>query len=155
MIGTMTVAGSGDNYTIIFPEMDVELQAGTRYLATLTPRGFYMDIFISISGFNQGDGGAAVPFAPPVPDNTGTFHISTGVQLVTMSYLMRHYEHGGTFDWLSRNYILDDGLTVDGNIASRYIPIPKEQFSGTIKNISGTDVTSITYAGGELQLFDQ
>ncbi|MCC8152741.1 MAG: hypothetical protein LIP01_00090 [Tannerellaceae bacterium] len=36
---------SDDRYTIILSDIDMRLEAGKRYLVTLTPRGYDMDIF--------------------------------------------------------------------------------------------------------------
>lgn len=159
LIGTMKVGGSSENYTIIFPQTDITLEAGKRYLVTLTPQGYFMAAYISIGGWNQGDNsGIGIPFQQPEPDINGNFLIKEPLQLITMSYLVRHYTDGTTFNWPSRTYILADGFNakMTDEYASKYIPIPKSKFTGKVVNNGSTvPVDTIRYGSGKtLPLFD-
>lgn len=158
LIGTMKVAGNTENYTIIFPQTDITLEAGKRYLVTLTPEGYFMSAYISIGGWDQGDDGIGIPFQQPQPDINGNFLINEPLQLITMSYLVRHYTDGTTFNWPSRTYILADDLDakMTDDYASKYIQMPKSKFTGkVVNNGSIVPVDTIYYGSGKaLPLFD-
>ena len=160
LIGTLTIVPD-DHYTIIFPQTDVTLEAGKRYLVTLTPQGYPMSIYAFIGGWNQGNDGIGIPFEQPTPDVDGTFRIQTPLQLITMSYLIRHYTDGTTFDWPTRTYVIDPGLaeSMTSELAAKYIPLSAETYPG-VQIVDTQDpaqpVTEITYGDNQtLSLFEQ
>jgi len=143
-----------NEYTIIFPQTDLVLQAGYRYLITLTPQGFFMNAYISLGGWDQGEDGIGIPFQQPTPDMNGNFMIETPQQLITMSYLMRHYVDGATFDWLNRTYILSPDLVMTTEFANLYKPVPRALFAGQILQ-NDVPVETITYGTDQtLNLYD-
>lgn len=151
LIGRMS-DDSGKAYTLIFPQTSLTLVKGTFYLVTLSPQGYNMSIYAYIGDFNDGEGGIGIPFEQPEPDADGTFTIRNFRQLVTMSYLVRHYyPDPAGFDWRSRTFILDPALDIDSAPVSQYIAIPESIFTGEIQQ-NGAPVTSITYGGGTLDL---
>lgn len=153
MVGRAKVDGNPP-YTIIMHETDITLKQGTRYLVTLTPIGYDMDMYATIGGWTQGEEGIGIPFAPPVPDVNGEFTILDPQQLITMSYLIRHYNNPASFDWVSRTYNIDPGLVLTEEYANQYIPIPSGSFSGSIKQ-NGEVITELTYGEGQvLQLYE-
>ncbi len=152
LIGTLTVT-NGDNYYIILSDIKLTLEAGKRYLVTLVSQGYDMDTFVYITGWNQTESGIGIPFTPPQPIDGGSFSIETGAQLVTMSFLIRHYIPDDNFDWPSRTYVLSDTLSLTEEDAERYIPIPRTEFSGKILR-NDQPVDSIAYGAGQyLQLY--
>lgn len=154
LIGRIRVEGQSNDYTIIFPQTDITLQAGHRYLITLTPQGYFMEAFVTIVSFEEGDGGIGIPFPQPVPDGNGNFVLSNPLQLVALAYLVRNYDDGRSFVWSQRNYIIADGFTMTPEAAARYIPISTSIFSGTIQNTAGQPVTQFTYGDGQvLEIF--
>ncbi len=52
LIGTLPGMG-GDRYTITLSDLNITLQSGLKYLVTLTPRGYDLDAFIYIGGWNE------------------------------------------------------------------------------------------------------
>ena len=155
LIGRIRVTGQPTDYTVIFPKTDLTLEAGHRYLVTLTPQGYFMDPYVYIAGFEDGEGGIAIPFQQPTPDLDGNFVIETPVQLVTMSYLVRHYDNPSPFNWSTRTYIIADGFAMTEEYANEYIPIPASIFTGTIQSTDGQPLTEIPYGDDSvLQLFD-
>lgn len=155
LIGRINVENQSTDYTIIFPKTDITLEAGHRYLITLTPQGYFMDAYVFIAGFADADGGIAIPFQPPTPDINGNFVIQNGQQLVAMSYLIRHYDQPSPFNWSARTYVLSPGFSLTAEAAARYVPVPASMFTGVIRNVDNDIITEITYDGGQvLQLFD-
>ena len=156
LIGRVSVENSTNEYTIIFPQTDLTLEAGKRYLVTLTPRGYFMTAYVTIGGWNQGDDGIGIPFQQPTPDINGNFVINNPLQLITMSYLVRHYTDGTTFNWPSRTYVLSNTFEMTSTYASQYIRIPKSKFTGkVVVEGSTTPVDTIYYGTGQsLPLFD-
>ncbi|GEM_PF-999679 len=153
LIGRVTVSQE-NQYTIIFPQTDLVLQPGTRYLVTLTPQGYFMDAYLFIGGWSEGENGIGIPFEQPTPDINGNFLIETPQQLIAMSYLIRHYEDGATFDWNNRTYILSPSLTITDEYAQQYRPVPRATFSGQIQQ-NGEAVQTLTYGAGQtLNLYD-
>ena len=158
LIGTLTVVPN-DHYTIIFPATNVTLEAGKRYLCTLTPQGYPMNIYATIGGWNSaGDNeGIGIPFQQPTPNVDGSFRIDIPQQLITMSYLIRHYADGTTFDWLTRTYVLADdlGQIMNDDFASKYIPLSRTDYPGVnVVDTNGQPVTEITYGNNQtLALF--
>lgn len=159
LIGTLTVVPD-DNYTIIFPLTDITLEAGKRYLVTLTPQGYPMNIYCFVGEWNEDPNtGVGIPFQQPTPDVNGTFRIDTPQQLITMSYLIRHYTDGTTFDWPTRTYVISDGLAalMTPELAARYVPIPSAIYPD-VKVVDTQEpaqpVATITYGTGQsLALF--
>lgn len=150
LIGRITVSNN-DNYTIIFPQTDLVFEAGKRYLITLTPQGYYMSAYVTIGGFNDvQDEGLGIPFQQPVPNPDGTFTIENPVQLITMSYLIRHYNNPASFNWISRTYNIASGFQMTAEYADQYIPVPTGIFAGSILQ-DGQPVTSISYMDGAEQ----
>jgi len=147
LIGRITVSNN-DNYTIIFPQTDLTFEAGMRYLVTLTPRGYYMNAYVMIEGWNTGEGGIGIPFQQPTPITGGTFAINNAVQLITMSYLIRNYDDGSSYKWSSQTYNLAGDLGMTDEYADMYVPIPENLFSGSIRQ-GGTAIDSLTYTSGE------
>lgn len=151
LIGRITVSNN-DNYTIIFPQTDLVLEAGKRYLVTLTPQGYYMNAYVIIAGFADSEEGIGIPLQVPIANPGGGFTIQNPIQLITLSYLIRNYEDG-SFNWAGRAYTLADDFTLTQEDADRYIPIPADQFTGSIRQ-GGEDVETIPYGDGqELNLF--
>ena len=157
LIGTLTVVPD-DHYTIIFPKTEVTLEAGKRYMVTLTPQGYPMNIYAFIGGWNQGEDGIGIPFQEPTPNVDGSFLIDTPQRLITMSYLMRNYADGATFDWATRTYVISDGLAAQLNTdwASKYVALSRTEFPDVkITDAAGDDVTTIQYDGSQtLKLFE-
>jgi len=152
LIGRVQV--QDNEYTIIFPQTDLALKAGYRYLITLTPQGFFMNAYIFIGGWDQGEDSLGIPFQQPTPDIDGNFQINTPQQLITMSYLMRHYVDGATFDWLNRTYILSPDLAMTSEFANLYKPVPRALFTGQILQ-NDVPVETITYGADQtLNLYD-
>lgn len=156
LIGRITVSNN-DNYTIIFPQTNLVLEEGKRYLVTLTPQGYYMNAYVVIGGWNTvEDEGVGIPFQQPSPGINGNFTIENPVQLITMSYLIRHYDDSSTFDWSSRTYNISSGLVMTPELAAKYIPIHPDEFTGQIL-LNGEPISSLPYTDGEeqktLQLF--
>ncbi len=155
LIGRIRVAGGNNDYTVIFPKTELTLQAGHRYLVTLTPQGYLMDTYVFIAGFSDADGGLAIPFAQPQPDINGNFIISNPQQLIGFSYLVRNYDDGRSFIWSERTYVIADGFTLTADDADRYQQIPAASFTGRVQNTSGQNITQIPYGNGQvLQLFN-
>lgn len=155
LIGRIRVSGQSSDYTIIFPETNLTLEAGHRYLITLTPQGYFMNAYVYVSGFIEAEEGIGIPFQQPTPNMDGSFQINTSTQLITMSYLMRHYNDGTTFVWSTRTYVISDALVMTADDVAKYIPIPKSLFTGTMQNAAGAAVTEVATASGTpLQLFD-
>lgn len=155
LIGRVRVSGQTSDFTIIFPETDITLEAGHRYLITLTPQGYFMNAYVYVSGFIEAEEGIGIPFQQPTPNADGSFQINNSAQLISLSYLMRNYNDGTTFVWSTRTYIVSDALVMTTDDVNRYIPIPKTLFTGTMQNATGTAVTEVaTSAGSPLQLFD-
>lgn len=155
LIGRIRVTNQPNDYTIIFPKTELTLQAGHRYLITLTPQGYFMNAFVYITGFEDGEGGIGIPFQQPTPDENGNFIINNALQLIGMSYLVRNYNDGRTFVWSERTYIIADGFTMTDEQADQYIQIPASSFTGSIQNQSGQTITQVTYGTGSvLQLFN-
>lgn len=155
LIGTVTVSDQS-LYTIKFPETDLAFEQGKRYLVTLTPQGYFMSVYITIGDWNQGEEGVGIPFQRPVPDIDGEFAIDNAVQLITLSYLVRHYTDGTTIDWPQRTYNVSPGIggTMTEELAALYVPIPRDMFSGRIL-MNGADLNVINYgADGELFIYD-
>lgn len=153
LVGRVTV-DENNPYTIIMPETDLTLEEGKRYLVTLTPRGYDMSMYVSIGGWTQGDEGIGIPFAPPVPAPDGEFTILEPQQLVTMSYLIRHYDNPASFPWKSSIYNIDPSFVLTEEYAQQYIPIPPGDFSGEIRQ-GGSAVTELSYGAGQtLQLYE-
>lgn len=154
LIGRIKVTGQSNDFTIIFPKTNITLKGGYRYLVTLTPQGYFMTAFINIAGFATGEGGIAIPFEQPVPDQNGNFNLENPAQLISLSWLVRNYDDGRSFVWSQRNYKLDTAFTMTSEWADRYIPIPSSMFAGVIQDSIGQRVDSITYEGNKvLQLF--
>ncbi len=149
LIGRVQVSQQNE-YTIIFPKTDLVLQPGTRYLVTLTPQGYFMNAYVFLGGWSEGEDGIGIPFQQPTPDLNGEFNINTPVQLISMSYLTRHYNDGSTFDWRSRTYRLADDFAMTQEYASQYIPIDSASFTGQILQ-NDIPVRSIAY-GDSLML---
>jgi len=145
LIGRITVSNN-DNYTIIFQQTDIELEAGKHYLVTLTPQGYYMNAYVIIGGWNTGEEGIGIPFQQPTPIEGGAFSIGNPQQLITMSYLVRNYENG-SFNWSSSTYNLSGDLGMTTEYADQYIPIPKSMFSGSILQGS-TPIDTLIYMNG-------
>ena len=160
LIGTLTVVPD-DHYTIIFPATSVTLEAGKRYLCTLTPQGYPMNIYATIGGWNSAgdEEGIGIPFQQPTQDVNGSFRIDTPQQLITMSYLIRHYDDGTTFDWSTRTYVLADdlGSIMNSDFASKYKPLSQAEYPGVkIVDTNDEPVTEITYGEDQvLPLFIQ
>ncbi len=157
LIGTIP-GESGDRYTIILPQMDITLEAGKNYLVTLTPRGYDMDMYVFIGTFASADGeretGIGVPFHKPSEGENGDYIIRTPVQLITMSYVIRHYTDGSTPDYPAKTYVLTDDFVMTEEYAGLYIPIPSSLFTGEVI-FQGQVIDSLTYNGNQiLQLFD-
>lgn len=151
LIGRITVSNN-DNYTIIFPQTDLVLEAGKRYLVTLTPQGYYMNAYVFIEGFADSEEGIGIPLQVPLSNPSGGFTIQNPIQLITLSYLIRNYEDG-SFNWAGRNYTIGDNFILTEDDAARYIPIPADVFTGTITQ-GGREITSIPYGDAqELNLF--
>lgn len=156
LIGTIPGA-DGDRYTIILPVMDIPLEAGKRYLVTLTPQGYDMDIFVFIGTFESASGeretGIAVPFHLPDQGEEGDYIIRTPIQLVTASYVVRHYTDGRTPDFPGATYILTDDFQMTPEAAELYIPIPRSLFTGQFI-LNGQVIDSLPYGDGQvLELF--
>lgn len=145
-IGRITVSNN-DNYTIIFQETDVELEAGKRYLVTLTPQGYYMNAYVMIGGWNTGEEGIGIPFQQPTPIEGGAFAINNPQQLITMSYLIRNYNDGSSFNWSASTYNLSGDLGMTAEYADQYIPIPETLFSGSILQ-GGSPIDTLRYMNG-------
>lgn len=155
LIGRIRITGQTSDYTIIFPETDMTLEAGKRYLVTLTPQGYFMAAYIYLHGFSEADEGIGIPFQQPTPDMDGNFVIETPLQLITMSYLVRNYNDGTSFVWSERTYVLSPDFVMTQQYADQYIPIPSALFTGEIFESDGTTpVTEIDYGSGTLQLFE-
>ncbi len=155
LIGRIRVSGQSNDYTIIFPKTDLTLEAGHRYLVTLTPQGYLMNAYVYLTGFIDSDEGIAIPFQKPTPDMNGNFVINNPLQLIGMSYLIRNYDDGRSFVWSERTYIISDDFVLTEEYASQYIPVPQASFNGQILNTSGQNVTEIPYGDGNmLQLFN-
>lgn len=155
LIGRMKVTDNSE-YTIIFPAVDIQLEAGKRYLVTLVSQGYDVDTFVYIGGWDQDDsGGIGIPFAAPDPLDNGSFLITEPMQLVTMSYLIRHYPHPDTFVWTTSTYVISDDLVMTEEFADLYVPLPAGIFNGSIQDQNGTEITSIEYGDGQvLQLYE-
>ncbi len=155
MIGRIH-GSDGADYTIIMEATDVTLLAGTKYVMTLTPRGYDLLGSVGIGGWIQEtESGIAIPFVQPVPNTDGDYLVQTAAQLITMSYLIRHYTNGTTIAWPTMRYILSEDLDLTDEEAQQYIPIPKSLFTGGVIQ-DGKEVTSILYGDGEvLELFDE
>ncbi|MCD7935819.1 MAG: fimbrillin family protein [Tannerellaceae bacterium] len=153
-----TLIGSSDiRYTIILSEIDMVLEAGKRYLVTLTPKGYDMDIYVFIGTFSTPDGeretGIAVPFELPDEGEDGTYILRTPVQLVTASYVVRHYTDGRTPDFPAATYVLTSDFEMTAEVAEKYIPIPRTLFTGQFI-LNGEVIESLPYGDGEvLELF--
>lgn len=155
LIGRIRVSGQTSDYTIIFPQTDLTLEAGHRYLITLTPQGYFMNAYVYIYGFAEAEEGIGIPFQQPTPNADGNFLINTPNQLITLSYLMRHYNDGTTFVWSTRTYIISDTLIMTAEDVDKYLPIPQSLFTGLMQNLAGEMVTEVPTADGNtLQLFD-
>ncbi len=142
LIGRITVSNN-DNYTIIFPQTDLVLEAGKRYLVTLTPQGYYMNAYVLIGGWQEGEEGIGIPL-------NGTT-IQNPIQLITLSYLIRNYEDGS--NWGGKTYTLADGFVMTEEYANQYIPIPTSLFSGSIMQ-NGEAIETIPYGDDQvLNLF--
>lgn len=147
-------ANPDTDYTIIFPQTDIVLDAGKRYLVTLTPQGYHMYLYAMIGGWDQGEDGIGIPFQQPTPDVNGEFAIETPLQLITMSYLVRHYNDAQTFSWGTRTYNIDNGFAITAADAAEYIPIPKSLFSGQV-TYNGNPIDTLRYGSDVvLPLFD-
>ena len=146
-------ASSDTDYTIIFPQTDIELEAGKRYLVTLTPQGYHMYLYAIIGGWDQGEDGIGIPFQQPTPDVNGEFLLETPLQLITMSYLVRHYNDAQTFSWGTRTYNIADDFAITSDDAAKYIPIPKSLFSGQV-TYGGSSIDTLRYGSVVLPLFD-
>ncbi len=155
MIGCIH-GSDGADYTIIMEATDVMLLAGTKYVMTLTPRGYDLLGSVGIGGWIQEtESGIAIPFVQPVPNTDGDYLVQTAAQLITMSYLIRHYTNGTTIAWPTMRYILSEDLDLTDEEAQQYIPIPKSLFTGGVIQ-DGKEVTSILYGDEEvLELFDE
>lgn len=156
LIGTIP-GESDDRYTIILPDINLVLESGMRYLVTLTPRGYDMDIFTFIGTFSapsdERGTGIGVPFQLPEDGQEGDYIIHTGIELVTVSYVVRHYTDGSTPNYPSSTYVLADDFVLTGEAAALYIPMPRSLFTGQII-YQGVPVDSLPYGNGEvLQLF--
>ena len=150
LIGRITVSDNS-NYTIIFPQTDKALEGGKRYQVTLTPQGYYMNAYVMIGGWNTiEDEGIGIPFQQPTPNPDGTFTIDTPLQLITMSYLIRHYNDPASFDWPSRTYNLSSGFTITAEYAQQYIPVLIGDFLGEV-TMDGQNITSLPYMDGGVQ----
>ncbi|MCC8035005.1 MAG: fimbrillin family protein [Rikenellaceae bacterium] len=149
LIGRMSVT---DNYTytIIFPAVTLPLEKGKRYLVTLTAQGYDMDSFVYIGTFTQDENsGIGIPFTSPELDADGNFVVTQPEQLVTMSYLIRHYPHPSTYAWASATYVIADDMVLTEEYAELYIPIPRGDFSGSIRSEDGTELENLTYGDGQ------
>jgi len=153
LIGTLTVSNSTDTFYIILSETDVTLEAGKRYLVTLTPQGYDIDAYVFIAGWKETEHGIGIPFSPPTDEGNGTFSINTPQQLIAMSYLMRHYTDGFTFNWPTYNYIISNELVITEETDELYVPIPATLFQGEIL-LNEEAITSLGYGDGQtLELF--
>ncbi len=154
MIGRIR-GSDGADYTIIMEATNVTFQAGTKYVITLTPRGYDLLGSVSIGGWIQEiESGIAIPFVQPVPNTEGDYLVRTAAQLVTMSYLIRHYTNGTTIDWPTMRYILAEDLTITPEEAVQYIGIPASLNVEVTQG--GESVTFVTDTNGDiLQLFDE
>ncbi|MCD7900712.1 MAG: hypothetical protein LUH22_12805 [Bacteroides sp.] len=155
LIGRIRITGQSNDYTIIFPKTDLTLEAGHRYLITLTPQGYFMNAYIYISGFGETTEGIGIPFQQPTPDINGNFLLENAQQLIGLSYLTRNYNDGTSFVWSERIYVLSPDFTISNTLATQYIRIPQSVFTGEIRDTEGNYLTEITDESGEtLQLFD-
>ncbi|MCD8101372.1 MAG: fimbrillin family protein [Alistipes sp.] len=154
LIGRMKVTDNYE-YTIIFPAVDIDLEPGHRYLVTLTAQGYDIDAFVYIGGWVQPEEyGIGIPFAPPEPTEYDDFIITQPYQLVSMSYLIRHYPNPDTFTWTARTYMISDSLILPDDIAEQYRPIPRSDFNGKIVNESGDEIETVPTATGQLSLYE-
>ncbi len=153
LIGTIS-GSSEEQYSIILPELDFTLEAGYKYLITLTPRGYDLDVYVEIGGWTENkDTGIGVPFHNPTEGEDGDYIIQTAVQLITMSYVIRHYTNGSTIQWPALTYVLADDFTMEAEYAELYIPIPVSLFTGQII-YRDEPITTISYGDGAvLELF--
>ncbi|MCC8020247.1 MAG: fimbrillin family protein [Rikenellaceae bacterium] len=154
LIGRMKVTDNYE-YTIIFPAVDIDLVPGHRYLVTLTAQGYDIDAYVFIGGWVQpGEYGIGIPFAPPEPTEDDDFIISQPYQLISMSYLIRHYPNPDTFVWTERTYVVSDSLIMPDDLAEQYIPIPRGDFNGSIVDESGYPIETVPTASGQLALYE-
>ncbi len=155
LIGRMRVTNNYE-YTIIFPATDIELDKGKRYLITLTSQGYDVDNFVYIGTFNQDENsGVGIPFVSPDTNADGNFVINQPEQLITMSYLIRHYPHPDTYVWTDSTYVIADGFVMPEDMAALYIPIPRSGFNGKIISESNTDIDSVAVSDGStLDLYE-
>ncbi len=102
-----------------------------------------------------GKTGIGVPFHQPEEGDNGDYVIQTAVQLITMSYVVRHYTDGSTIQWPTLTYTLADDFEMTAEYADLYIPIDREIYGFTGKVIyQEKEIESIPYGNGEvLNLF--
>lgn len=146
-------------YTVVFEEgLDFEMKKGERYLITLAPKGYDMVAYVSRGEFYEtGEIGTGIPFQKPKEADGGAYRVENPVQLLSLSYLVRHYTGSGTIDWPARTYIVSDnvGTAMTAEQAAEYIPIPKDLFTGRLLTEGGGDLEIIDYDGGELSVFEE
>ncbi|MCC8173762.1 MAG: fimbrillin family protein, partial [Odoribacter sp.] len=144
-----------DRYSILLSDLNVTLEAGKRYLVTLTPRGYNLEAYLIIGGWiNETETGIAVPFHKPVEADDGDYVIQTPAQLITRSYLMRHYYDSTTIPWPTLDYTITDDFEMTSDYAALYIPVPRSLFTGNIY-YKGKVVEQIPYEGDQvLELFE-
>ncbi|MCD7915169.1 MAG: fimbrillin family protein [Tannerellaceae bacterium] len=158
IIGSLKVQDNSSRYSILLDTVDMTLEAGKRYLVTLVSQGYNTDMYVFLGTFYQGTGetedGIGVPFHLPDEGEMGDYIIHTPVQLITVSYVIRHYTDGSTIQWPTLTYTLADDFEMTAEYAELYIPIPADTFTGTII-YQGSPVTELPYNGTEtLQLFE-
>lgn len=159
IIGTLKVVDNNTRYSIILDDLDVDFDAGKRYLVTLVSQGYNTDMYVFLGTFYQGTGeredGIGVPFHLPEEGESGDYIIHTPVQLITVSYVIRHYTDGSTIQWPTLTYTLADDFEMTEEYADLYIPIPADDFTGQIV-YQGQPVTELPYGNGEtLPLFEE
>ncbi|MCC8152742.1 MAG: hypothetical protein LIP01_00095 [Tannerellaceae bacterium] len=113
--------------------------------------------FVFIGTFSAPSGergtGIGVPFELPGDGEEGDYIIHKGIELVTVSYVVRHYTDGSTPNYPSSTYVLADDFTMTDEAAALYIPMPRSLFTGQIL-LNGEAIESIPYGDGEvLELF--
>lgn len=155
LTGGVLVSGQASDFAIIFPETDLVLEAGHRYLITLTPQDHFMNAHVYVSGFVEEEGGIGIPLQQPTLNADGSFQIDTPAQLICLSYLMRNYNDGTTFVWSTGTYVISSGLLLTEDDMRRYIPIPRSLFTGSMQGADGAAVTEVATVTGEVfPIFD-
>ncbi len=135
LFGRAEIADKNNNLVscnIIMPRTNILLKSGYKYLITLSSSGYDINGILTLGGWYSAssDSGIGIPLTPPTQDQHGNYLIHTPAELISLSYLIRHYTDNTTVQWHQQTYILVDNLVFTESDIEHWVSIPRQDFTG-------------------------